>query len=211
MGYQEQTSDEFLFFQKEIKRRLEEKNTDIFRAIERIGSVTRILAEGSEGDIFLSRKDFKKVYPALLSPEFRRSKVNVIVEAGVLLDEKKGVQNPYTFFLNDRFIQIEQEKAPSLAHIPDQSRVFVADAQVQCDSFMIFNNRSYILKIESVDDPYFSCTLNAPYKEDQTNRLKLLSKVMKKIKVLAVPFQEIERRAAKKERWNRLGEGYERE
>lgn len=211
MSYSKKNDDEYILLHDEIKRRLTEKNTDIFRVVNRIENITKILSEGSEGNIFLSRKDFKKIYPALLSPEFRRSKVNVIVEAGVLLDEKKGVQNPYTFFLNDRFIQIEQEKAPSLACIPDQSRVFVADAGVQCDSFMIFNNRSYILKIENIEDPYFSCSLNAPYKKDQEKRLELLSKVMSKIKTLSVPFQEIERKVSNQKRHNRLDNGYERE
>lgn len=211
MSYSKKNDDEYILLHDEIKRRLTEKNTDIFRVVNRIENITKILSEGSEGNIFLSRKDFKKIYPALISPEFKNSKVNVIVEAGVLLDEKKGLQNAYTFFLNDRFIQIEQEKAPSLAHISDQSRVFVADTQVQCDSFMIFNNRSYILKIENIEDPYFSCSLNAPYKKDQEKRLELLSKVMSKIKTLSVPFQEIERKVSNQKRCNRLDNGYERE
>ena len=166
MGYQKVNDQEYDWLQTEIKKRISEKNTDIFCAINRIIPITKILSEKAEGTLFLSTHDFKKLYPALISQEFKNSKVNLIVSADVLLDEKK--ESPYTFFLEDRFIQLKQEKGPCLQALPFQKRVFVAAPSVQCDSFMIFNNKSYILKIENAEQPYFSCALNATYNQRQS-------------------------------------------
>ena len=209
MGYQKINDHEYEWLQTEIKKRISEKNTDIFCAIDRIIPITKILSEKAEGNLFLSKRDFKKLYPALISQEFKNSKVNLIVSADVLLDEKK--ETPFTFFLEDRFIQLKQEKAPSLKSIPDQKRVFVASPSVQCDSFMIFNNKSYILKIENAEQPYFSCALNATYNQRQSDRLDLLLSAMAKIKSLSVRFQDLQKKITPKHHQNRLDDSHERE
>ena len=207
MGYRKEERSEYIELRNTIQERLEEKNTDIFRAITRIAPITQILCEKSTGTIFLNRKDFKKVYPALLSEEFKKSKVNLIVSADVLSYEKEEQTNPFSSFLGDKFIHLQPEEEPSLSKIQPQSKIFVAHPNVQCDSFMIFNNRSYILKIEHVDDPYFSCSLNAPYKKDLSQRLDLLSQAMQKIKTLSVPFQTLKQNVAHQKRSNRFDNG----
>ena len=209
MGYQKINDHEYEWMKQEIQKRIDEKNTDIFCAINRIGSITKILSEKAEGTLFLSTHDFKKLYPALISKEFQNSKVNLIVSADVLLDEKK--ESPYTFFLEDRFIQLKQEKGPCLQALPFQKRVFVAAPSVQCDSFMIFNNKSYILKIENAEQPYFSCALNATYNQRQSQRLDMLLTAMAKIKSLAVPFHEVQKKITHQHKTNRLNGNHERE
>lgn len=209
MGYQKINDHEYEWMKQEIQKRIDEKNTDIFCAINRIGSITKVLSENAKGTIFLNNRDFKKLYPALISKEFQNSKVNLIVSAEVLLDEKK--ETPFTFFLEDRFIQLKQEKAPSLQDLPNPKRIFIADSSVQCDSFMIFNNKSYILKIENAEQPYFSCALNATYSKSQSKRLEMLLSAMIKIKSLSVPFQDVQKKISQHHKKNRLDDSHERE
>lgn len=210
MGYQKQNNNEYEWFKKEIQRRLDKKNTDLFCAMQRIKPLVEILSHQSEGFIFLNKDDFKTVYPALLSDEFKNSKVQLIVSTDVLLNERQ--ENKYALLWKKNFLSQEMNKRPSLASIPTKDRVFVAAPDITCDSFMIFNNRSYIMKINRTEEPYFSCSLNAPFDENQARKLAILSLAMKQIKSVSVEYCILQNKVASQKRnLNRLGNDHEHE
>lgn len=195
----------------EIERRLKEKNTDLFRVVDHMVPLTKFLLQNSSGTIFLNRQDFKKLYPALKSPEFQNSNVNLIVSADVLFDEKRKKPHPFGDFSGDKYFKLTPQEEPLVSNLSPKNRIFVASPDVNCFSFMVFNNRTYLLKNNDQQDPYFSCALNAAFDKKQKDRLAILSKALQHIKPLSVLFKDIPQKTTSQQH-NRLRDsGYERE
>lgn len=176
------------FYIKEIHKRLANFNTDQFSVDDSLPIISRILMRGKKCSLFLNKANFEKLYPVLKDMMIPENDITLIVSNDVLKNEEKTPIEQLPYFVDD-----SQKTAipPRLSDLLDQKNIYIFDNDNQTlPSFILINHRSYLVEVvnEETGNPYFVCSLNAPYDAEQAKRLDSYYYSYSKIKMNCTPF-----------------------
>ena len=190
MTQQNEQQDKDLKFLKAFHKIYRDYDTRLFHIEEHLLLVTRFLARTGETFCYLNKDTFQKLYPVLEDIVIPEKKVSLIVHSSVL-EDMNAMQVLSFPYLTDP--EQEDYQKPSLSRLLNKKSVFTSDEtlnEAPIPSFILFNNRSYIIEGESTG---FICAPNAAFSPQQAERLDAFYHFFSVLKSNSTPLLEAEK------------------